>query len=112
MADPGDWLLSTAERGNPDTGIPEWTTGNLARPLVHGAAYFDRLVEEVEALGAGDHLFFTDWRGDPDERLRPDGPTVAELFTPAPKRGGCGRRLVWRGARGKASFRTGREPGR
>ena len=104
MADPGDWLLSTAERGNPDTGIPEWTTGNLARPLVHGAAYFDRLVEEVEALGPGDHLFFTDWRGDPDERLRKEGPTVAELFERALRRGVCVRGLVWRSHWDKLSF--------
>jgi phosphatidylserine/phosphatidylglycerophosphate/cardiolipin synthase-like enzyme len=104
MGDPGNWLLTDEERGNPATRIPPWTTGNLARPLVHGAAYFDRLVEEVEALGAGDHLFFTDWRGDPDERLRPDGPTVAELFTHALKRGVCVRGLVWRSHWDKLSF--------
>ena len=28
----------------------------------------------------GEHLFFTDWRGDAHERLRPEGPTVGELF--------------------------------
>ena len=64
------------ERGNPATDLPAWTAGNLAEPLVHGVAYFDRLVEEVQSLNAGDHLFFTDWRGDPDEQLRdgrPDG---------------------------------------
>ena len=59
---------------------------------MHGATYFDRLVDEVSALGAGDHLFFTDWRGDPDERLRPEGPTVAELFAEAAAaRGGASR---------------------
>ena len=104
MDDPSHWLLSGEERGNPATSIPPWTTGNLARPLVHGAAYFDRLVDEVEALGAGDHLFFTDWRGDPDERLREDGPTVAELFTRASRRGVCVRGLVWRSHMDKLSF--------
>jgi phosphatidylserine/phosphatidylglycerophosphate/cardiolipin synthase-like enzyme len=102
--DPERWLLSAEERGNPATEIPAWTTGNLARPLVHGSEYFDRLVEEVEALDAGDHLFFTDWRGDPDERLRDDGPTVAELFTRALRRGVCVRGLVWRSHMDRLNF--------
>src|SRR5947209_15083353 len=104
MGDPADWLLTTEERGNPATSIPAWTEGNLAEPLVHGATYFARLVEEVEALGDGDHLFFTDWRGDPDERLRAEGPTVAGLFEDAQKRGVCVRGLVWRSHWDKLSF--------
>ena len=96
MDDPEAWLLSAVERGNPHTTLPAWTAGNLVEPLVHGSAYFDRLVDEVRSLDSGDHLFFTDWRGDPDERLREDGPTVAELFTEAVKRGVCVRGLVWR----------------
>ncbi|MGZ4626268.1 MAG: phospholipase D family protein [Kineosporiaceae bacterium] len=104
MDDPQRWLLSADERGNPVSGLPAWTSGNLARPLVHGAAYFDRLVEEVSALGPGDHLFFTDWRGDPDERLRPDGPTVAQLFQDALERGVCVRGLVWRSHWDRMSF--------
>ena len=87
MDDPEGWLLSADERGNPATALPAWTAGNLAEPLVHGATYFDRLVDEVEQLKAGDHLFFADWQGDADERLREDGPTVAELFSAAIKRG-------------------------
>jgi phosphatidylserine/phosphatidylglycerophosphate/cardiolipin synthase-like enzyme len=102
--DPERWLLSGEERGNPATDIPAWTAGNLARPLVHGATYFDRLAEEVAALGPGDHLFFTDWRGDPDQRLRPEGPTVAELFTAALERGVCVRGLVWRSHMDRMSF--------
>jgi phosphatidylserine/phosphatidylglycerophosphate/cardiolipin synthase-like enzyme len=104
MDDPGEWLLRAEERGNDATALPAWTTGNLARPLVHGATYFDRLVEEVEALSAGDHCFFTDWRGDPDEELRPGGPTVAELFERALARGVCVRGLVWRSHWDKLSF--------
>ncbi len=96
MEDPEDWLLSTEERGNPHTTLPGWTSGNLAEPLLHGVAYFERLVEEVRSLNAGDQLFFTDWRGDPDEKLCDDGPTVAELFTEAVKKGVCVRGLVWR----------------
>lgn len=96
MDDAGHWLLTADERGNPATTLPGWTAGNLAEPLLHGSTYFDRLVDEVRSLNAGDHLFFTDWRGDPDERLRDGGPTVAELFSEAVKRGVCVRGLVWR----------------
>jgi phosphatidylserine/phosphatidylglycerophosphate/cardiolipin synthase-like enzyme len=96
MDEPERWLLRAEERGNSATELPAWTAGNLVEPLVHGVAYFDRLVEKVQALDAGDQLFFTDWRGDPDELLRDGGPTVAELFTDAVKRGVCVRGLVWR----------------
>ncbi|MGC1209743.1 MAG: phospholipase D-like domain-containing protein [Micromonospora sp.] len=91
-----DWFLTAQERANPVSELPVWTTGNLAEPLIHGAAYFDRLVREVEALTAGDHLFFTDWRGDPDERMRPDGPTVVQLFAQAAQRGVVVKGLIWR----------------
>jgi phosphatidylserine/phosphatidylglycerophosphate/cardiolipin synthase-like enzyme len=91
-----DWFLSTEERGNPDSSIPAWCAGNTAEPLIHGKTYFDRLVTEVESLQAGDHLFFTDWRGDPDERMRDDGPTIAELFAAAAKRGVIVKGLLWR----------------
>ncbi|MEU4419744.1 phospholipase D-like domain-containing protein [Actinoplanes sp. NPDC024001] len=93
---PQEWLLTAAERGNPDTSIPTWNTGNTAEPLIHGQMYFDRLVAEVEALEAGDHLFFTDWRGDPDERMRDGGPTIVELFAAAAKRGVVVKGLLWR----------------
>ena len=96
MDDPERWLLTADERGNPASALPAYTEGNLVEPLVHGVAYFDRLVTAVEALQAGDHLFFTDWRGDPDERLREDGPTVGRLFADAARRGVCVRGLVWR----------------
>jgi phosphatidylserine/phosphatidylglycerophosphate/cardiolipin synthase-like enzyme len=91
-----NWLLTDVERGNPDSILTAWCAGNSVRPLVHGATYFDELVTEVEALQAGDHLFFTDWRGDPDERLRADGPTVAELFSAAAERGVIVKGLMWR----------------
>ena len=91
-----DWFLTPDERGNPDTTLPAWCTGNRAEPLIHGATYFDHLVREVEALGEGDYLFFTDWRGDPDEKMRDGGPTVAELFCAAASRGVVVKGLVWR----------------
>jgi phosphatidylserine/phosphatidylglycerophosphate/cardiolipin synthase-like enzyme len=91
-----DWFLTAAERGNPDSLIPTWCAGNLVEPLIHGATYFDRLVTEVDALSDGDHLFFTDWRGDPDQKLRDDGPTIAELLAAAAKRGVVVKGLLWR----------------
>ncbi len=90
------WFLTDDERGNPATDLPAWSAGNLVVPLVHGATYFDQLVTEVESLRRGDHLFFTDWRGDPDERLRQAGPTVAELFSSAAERGVIVKGLMWR----------------
>src|SRR3712207_2054799 len=81
--DPERWLLTAEERGNPATSLPAWTEGNLAVPLVHGATYFDRLVECVEALDGGDHLFFTDWRGEPPQRPPPGRPTRGALVPPA-----------------------------
>jgi phosphatidylserine/phosphatidylglycerophosphate/cardiolipin synthase-like enzyme len=99
-----DWFLAASERGNPDTHLPTWCTGNLAEPLIHGATYFDRLVTEVEALVEGDHLFFTDWRGDPDERLRDTGPTIAELLAAAAKRGVVVKGLMWRSHLDKLAY--------
>ena len=99
-----DWFLSTQERGNPDSSIPTWCTGNAAEPLIHGITYFDRLVTAVDSLREGDHLFFTDWRGDPDERLRDDGPTVAELFAGAAKRGVVVKGLLWRSHSDKLAY--------
>ena len=54
--DPSEWLLTQAERGNPSTVLDErhegetaWSTGNLVRPLIHGATYFPTLYEAIEA---------------------------------------------------------------
>ncbi|WP_138735953.1 phospholipase D family protein [Modestobacter excelsi] len=96
MDDAEHWLLTADERGNPAAGLPAWTSGNHVEALVDGATYFDRLVSAVEQMGAGDHLMFTDWRGDPDERMREDGPTIGELFGAAARRGVCVFGLVWR----------------
>lgn len=92
-------VLTADERGNPASPPPAWFEGNDVRVHVHGASYFDRLVECVDAMVGGDHLLFTDWRGDPDERLRPDGPTVAQLLSAAADRGVMVRGLVWRSHR-------------
>lgn len=94
--DVDDWFLTAPERGNPACRLPAWCQGNAVRPLVNGVTYFARLTEEVQALRAGDHLFFTDWRGDADELLTPDGPTVGELFSDAARRGVVVKGLMWR----------------
>jgi phosphatidylserine/phosphatidylglycerophosphate/cardiolipin synthase-like enzyme len=96
------WFLTAEERGNPATGLDRrhaggvaWSTGNLVRPLVHGATYFAELAAAVRAMGEGDLLMFTDWRGDPDQRVDGDA-TVAELFAAAAGRGVLVHGLVWR----------------
>ncbi|GAA2787393.1 phospholipase D family protein [Mycolicibacterium pallens] len=91
-----EWFLTGDERGNPATRLPAWSEGNRAEPLIHGATYFERLAVEVETLQAGDYVFFTDWRGDPDEQLRDGGPTIRELFCHAAQRGVVVKGLVWR----------------
>jgi phosphatidylserine/phosphatidylglycerophosphate/cardiolipin synthase-like enzyme len=99
-----EWFLTSGERGNPNWDLPAWSEGNEARALIHGATYFDRLVTEVEALGRGDHLFFADWRGDADQRLRENGPTVAELFRAAAERGVLVKGLMWRSYPNRLQF--------
>jgi phosphatidylserine/phosphatidylglycerophosphate/cardiolipin synthase-like enzyme len=96
VSDLADWFLTAAERGNPASRVPAWCEGNRAEPLIHGSTYFDHLATEVEELSDGDHLFFTDWRGDPDEKMREDGPTIAELFCGAAERGAVVKGLMWR----------------
>lgn len=104
MTRPSDWLLTKSERGNPRTRIDDahegeqaWSTGNLVRPLVHGATYFAELHERLEATVEGDLVFFTDWQGDADERLTGEpGNEVAEVLGRADERGVDVRGLVWR----------------
>lgn len=83
-----DWFLPSTER--------PWTSGNLVVPRVHGAEYFARVVELVEATRAGDRIFLTDWRGDSDERMTAHGPTVGDLLAAAGRRGVEVRALLWR----------------
>jgi len=73
-----------------------WSTGNEVIPLIHGATYFSELLTRVSGMRASDLLAFTDWRGDPDERLSADGTTVAELLRDAAGRGVIVRGLIWR----------------
>ncbi|WP_375432378.1 phospholipase D family protein [uncultured Friedmanniella sp.] len=107
-----DWLLSKAERANDQTrlddqhpGSAAWSTGNHVRPLVHGSTYFAELAERIPGTGPGDLIYFTDWRGDPDERLTDDPATeIEDLLSAADERGVDVRGLIWRSHWDKLSF--------
>jgi phosphatidylserine/phosphatidylglycerophosphate/cardiolipin synthase-like enzyme len=98
-----DWLLTAAERGNPDSRIDAhnedgaaWTGGNEVTPLPHGATYFAHLCRAIDATVAGDHIMFTDWRGDPDEALDGSGRAVSTVLSAAAARGVRVQGLIWR----------------
>ncbi|MFC5379246.1 phospholipase D family protein [Aquipuribacter nitratireducens] len=100
-AEPADpavaaWLLSAHQLGNDRSRVPLWCTGNLVEPLVHGRTYFPALLEALAATGEGDLVMLCDWRGDPDERLTDDGPTVVEALAAAADRGAVVKGLLWR----------------
>src|SRR5436309_3698149 len=96
MALMSDWFLPPTER--------PWSAGNLVVPLVHGSSYFARLLAVVGDTKAGDSIYFTDWRGDPDELLTDDGPTIGQLLTDAARRGVQVRGLLWRSHSDRVSF--------
>ncbi|MFF8610472.1 phospholipase D family protein [Streptomyces sp. NPDC015346] len=106
-----DWLLAADERGNTATRLDRrhpqgqaWSDGNLARPLVHGATYFAELLKAVNAMRAGDLLLFTDWRGDPDERLDGPGTEIGRVLGRAAERGVIVKGLLWRSHLDKLHF--------
>jgi phosphatidylserine/phosphatidylglycerophosphate/cardiolipin synthase-like enzyme len=97
-----DWFLTSRERANPHTRIDQrhggaaFTCGNQVRALVHGAAYFRELDDRIRRLGPGDLILFTDWRGDPDERLGGPGTEISTLLRQAVERGVTVKGLIWR----------------
>src|SRR5829696_3101701 len=99
-----DWLLTPEERSNPATrldsrhpGGEAWSRGNLVRPLIHGASYFDELDRAIGRMERGDLLVFVDWRGDPDETLTAErGTEVSHVLRRAADRGVDVRGLIWR----------------
>jgi phosphatidylserine/phosphatidylglycerophosphate/cardiolipin synthase-like enzyme len=112
--DPGRWFLSAAERGNARTVLDRrhpdgiaWSTGNRVRPLVHGAVYFRELFLAVQAMGPGDLLLFTVWRGDRDQRLDGPGSELGAVFAAAAARGVDVRGLVWRSHADRFQFNAG-----
>ena len=98
------WFLTSSERGNEFSAIDRrrpdgmaWSTGNTVETLVHGATYFGRLLKTIRGLGPGDQLYFTDWRGDPDQLLSDDPDSrVGPVLADAARRGVMVRGLMWR----------------
>lgn len=91
-----DWFLTDAQRGNPATRLRAWTEGNHVQLRVHGAAYYRILAARLAVAGPGDQVLFLGWRGDGDQQLADDGPTVAQALADAAR---CGARvcgLLWR----------------
>ncbi|HEX6498295.1 MAG TPA: phospholipase D-like domain-containing protein [Micromonosporaceae bacterium] len=103
---PDGWFLGPGERGNRATSIDAhaWTTGNRVRVLVHGATYFARLCAAIGRQRAGDVVLFTDWRGDPDERLDGAGSEVSRVLCAAARRGVLVKGLIWRSHLDKLRF--------
>lgn len=95
------WFLSAEERGNPATGLDRrhpnaWSLGNEVDVLVHGESYFVALRAAADTLKAGDALYFTDWRGDPDEMIDATGTDISTVLAAAAARGARVNGLVWR----------------
>jgi phosphatidylserine/phosphatidylglycerophosphate/cardiolipin synthase-like enzyme len=106
-----EWFLSDDERGNPATRIDRrradgraWTEGNEVTALVHGATYFAELRKSLEQASRDDLVLFTDWRGDPDEKLDASGITIGQALCRAASRGAVVRGLIWRSHLDRLSF--------
>ena len=98
-----DWFLTSDERGNSASDIDRrrgdgnaWTEGNQVDVLIHGSAYFARLYEVLRTLRADDWVHFTDWEGDPDERLAGPGTEIGRVLAELAERGVHVRGLLWR----------------
>jgi phosphatidylserine/phosphatidylglycerophosphate/cardiolipin synthase-like enzyme len=106
------WFLTSSDRGNDASGLDRrrpdglaWSTGNRVETLVHGAVYFGRLLEAIRELGAGDQLYFTDWRGDPDQLLSDDPDSeIGAVLAAAARRGVIVKGLLWRSHLDKLGF--------
>jgi len=106
------WFLASSERGNDFSALDRrrpdglaWSSGNKVETLVHGATYFRRLLDAIRELGPGDQLYFTDWRGDPDQRLSDDLHSEVEaVFADAARRGVVVKGLLWRSHADRLGF--------
>ncbi|RYV49685.1 phospholipase [Pengzhenrongella frigida] len=90
------WYLADDERTNRATDLRPFTIGNHVLPLVDGRRYFDRLYTELVATRAGDQVYFLDFRGDLNERLKGAGTEIGEVLSAAAHRGVQVFGLVWR----------------
>ena len=105
-----DWFLTAAERGNPEATIDRgasaagWSTGNRVELLVDGATYYSRLFETLQSLRRDDWVHFTDWEGDPDERLAGPGTELVKVLADLASRGVHVRGMLWRSHPSQAHF--------
>src|SRR5215213_8368626 len=105
-----DWFLTAEERGNRWTRIDQgasalgWSVGNYVDVLVDGATYFRRLYEELCSLQSDDWVHFTDWEGDPDERLAGPGTELASVLEELARRDVHVRGLLWRSHPAQVNF--------
>jgi phosphatidylserine/phosphatidylglycerophosphate/cardiolipin synthase-like enzyme len=105
-----DWFLTAEERGNRWTRIDRgasahgWSAGNRVEVLIDGADYFRRLYEELCSLRADDWVHFTDWEGDPDERLVGPGTELGHVLEELAGRGVHVRGLLWRSHPAQVNF--------
>lgn len=93
--DPEHWFLGPGEVAR----TPHYTSGNAAKALIDGAAYFWHLAEHLEHLGPGDELHLAGWRVTPSQRLRPgvpESPTLSAQLAHLGARGVRVRALLWR----------------
>ena len=106
------WFLTSSERGNVFSALDRrrqdglaWSNGNRVETLVHGATYFRRLLEAIRELAAGDRLYFTDWRGDPDQLLSDDPDSeVGAVIAAAARSGVMVKGLLWRSHMDRLGF--------
>jgi phosphatidylserine/phosphatidylglycerophosphate/cardiolipin synthase-like enzyme len=105
------WFLSPEDRRNPATDLDRrrqdslaYTDGNAVAVLVHGSEYYPRLLACLAGLERGEWIHFTDWRGDPDERLNGPGTEIARVLAMLAGRGVHVRGLVWRSHADQAHF--------
>ncbi len=90
------WFLPEGDRANRATDLRAFTTGNLVQPLIDGRGYFARLCAESSAAGAGDQIYFLDFRGDMDELLAGPGTAAGDVLGEAARRGAGVFGLLWR----------------
>ena len=105
------WFLTADERGNSHTAIDRlhgdqtaWTTGNRVVVLADGTEYFRRLHAALSGLERRASVYFTDWEGDPDERLSGPGSEVGAVLAHLAARGVDVRGLLWRAHPRQAHF--------
>ncbi len=106
-----DWFLTPSERGNDASEIDNhapirqaWTEGNTVRTLIDGKSYFSHLLAAFSSLHDGDEVRFADWRGDGDELLANQGPSMRSLLADISRRGVDVRGLLWRSHSDRLAF--------